>query len=68
MPLPSMVFVVSSKLRSFRPFAPAAHGELLVRAPGRCKLMSAGFEAFKWTLVFKKKVWRMFDAECTTLD
>ena len=61
-----VVFVKTPQLSA--PFAPAAMAELLVRAQGRCKLMSAGFEAFNGHCVFKHKRSGDVDADVITLD
>jgi len=63
---------------SFSSKTPAAFGPLSPRQPwlscwfqalqGRCKLMSAGFEAFNWTLRLQTQKVRDVDADVITLD
>jgi hypothetical protein len=50
------------------PFAPAAMAEVLVRAQGRCKLMSGGYEAFNGHCTFKHKKAGNTDAYVVKLD
>ena len=49
-------------------FAPAAMAEVLVRAQGRCKLMSGGYEAFNGHCTFKHKKAGNIDAYVVKLD
>ena len=50
------------------PFAPAAMAEVLVRAQGRCKLISGGYPAFNGHCTFKHKKAGSVDAYVVKLD
>ena len=50
------------------PFAPAAMAEVLVRAQGRCKLISGGYPAFNGHCTFKHKKAGNIDAYVVKLD
>jgi hypothetical protein len=60
---PGMLLVLASA-----PFQQAALAEVLVRAEGRCKLMSGGYEAFNGHCTFKHKASGGFQSYVVKLD